>query len=85
MSRKLTLTVTEAVGRIPYLEVENVAFDLLNDLDIEVANPAESEELRLVKRALWYAVKRALWALEPVTIVADPEDEDVTQQKEATP
>jgi hypothetical protein len=75
-TRKLTLTVTEAVGRIPYLEFDNVALELLDDLNIDAADAAEGGGLRSVKRALLGAVRCALRALETVTIVADPEDED---------
>jgi hypothetical protein len=75
MSKKITLTVTEAAGQIPYLEVEAVASDLLSELNIRVAD-ANSEELKTARRYLQFMVKRALWALEPVTIIADPEDED---------
>lgn len=74
------VTVTDALARIPDLKVENVAHEIMarlaDELDIHVADEDRAEALKIIKQELWWMVNRALWALEPVTIIADPEDED---------
>jgi hypothetical protein len=77
------LTVSEALARLAatpgdrnvVFNVESNAFDLAEELNIHIRD-ADSKELHTIKRALWAIVERALWTLEPITIVADPEDEE---------
>jgi uncharacterized protein YxjI len=76
------LTVSEALARLAAaagernvaFNVEGNALELAEELNIHIRD-ADSEELQTIKRALWLIVERALWALEPATIVADLEDE----------
>jgi hypothetical protein len=74
------LTVTEACARIPDLDMENAANEIIDELadtfDIHVANDERAEVMKSIERSLRFVVNRALWALEPATIVADPEDDD---------
>jgi hypothetical protein len=74
------LTVKDALARIPDKEVENIALAIMDELyqlEIPVYDDENREKvLKVIKQELWHMVDRALWALEPVTIVADPEDEE---------
>jgi uncharacterized protein YxjI len=77
------LTVSEALARLAaaagdrniVFNIEGDALDLAEALNIHIRD-ADSEQLKTIKRALWSIVERALWTLEPITIVADPEDEE---------
>jgi hypothetical protein len=68
------LTVSEALARIPEVQFDDAIQDIVMELDI--SSTEYSEQLKTIKGSLHWLVNRALWALEGVTIVADPEDEE---------
>jgi uncharacterized protein YxjI len=76
------LTVSEALARLAaapgdrnvVFNIEGDALNLAEALNIYIRD-VNSEQLQTIKRALWSIVERALWTLEPVTIVADPPED----------
>jgi hypothetical protein len=68
-------TVSSALLSIPNHEIENAALELLSDLEIPIAD-AKSNELRIVKKALWGMLETALWQLVPMTIIDDSADDE---------
>jgi hypothetical protein len=67
------LTVQDALAQIPDLLVENIAIELMEELEIHLVD-AETKEFKIIKKYLRYMVERALYALEPATIISG-EDE----------
>jgi hypothetical protein len=75
------ITVSEALARLAatagkrnvVFNVEGDALNLAEALNIHIRD-ANSEQLQTIKEALWLTIESALWALAPITIVADPEE-----------
>jgi len=64
-------------AKIPDVEFENAADELLGDLDISFSEHDESvEKFKLTRTHLRWMVSTALRLLEPVTIVEPPEEDE---------
>jgi hypothetical protein len=72
------VTVTNALARIPSIEFENIAQEIVSELEdrlgIHVADEDLTEALKIIRQQLQWMADRTLWALEPITIIADPDD-----------
>jgi hypothetical protein len=65
-------------SNIPSIEFENIAQEIVSELEdrlgIHVADEDLTEALKIIRQQLQWMADRTLWALEPITIIADPDD-----------